>query len=89
MMVHPSNPHPEAWAPPMPPEAALGQQYGPEYLHIATAGNDTVLPGVEMLIYSAMKYNKHVVWHILTMDCDVCNDATGEGMHYGSITEED
>ena len=40
-------------------------------MHIATAGDIGVFSGIELMMYSTMRHNDHVRWHILTMDCEV------------------
>lgn len=60
----------------------------PEPLHIVIAGDRRVLPGLEAVVFSAMRHNTDVVWHLFTMDVQVDHaDSTGTG-YYG-ITEED
>lgn len=57
-------------------------------MNIALAGDRNVLSGIELVIYSTMKYNKNIHWYILTMDTIVHNDQTGETHHYHGITDE-
>lgn len=60
----------------------------PEPLHIVIAGDRGVLPGLEALVYSTMRHNRDVVWHLLTMDIQV-DHADGTGTGYYGISEEE
>ena len=60
----------------------------PEPLHIVIAGDRRVLPGLEAVVFSTMRHNTDVVWHLFTMDVQV-DHADGTGTGYYGITEED
>lgn len=49
----------------------LPEQYVPSLMNIVIAGDISMVPGMEVVIYSVMKHNRNVHWHILTMDCEV------------------
>lgn len=40
-------------------------------MHIVLAGDQRMISGMELVIFSTMKYNRDVRWHIFTMDCEV------------------
>ena len=57
-------------------------------LHLLISGDRRVMPGLEALVYSTMKHNRNVVWHLFTMEVQI-NHGDGTGTGYYGITEED
>lgn len=51
-------------------------------MDIIMAGNAEIIAGFELVIYSTMRFNKNINWHIYTMDCSILNSEPHVG---GSI----